>query len=90
MGPLSFNGGHPANVIVTNITPNGFDWQIAEWPSGDGPHMTETGSWVVADKGTRKLAGGTTFEAGHVSAVGNDFKGVSYRKAFGAEPVVIP
>jgi hypothetical protein len=87
MGPLSRNGGDPSTVRVRNVTGSRFEFQIDEWDYKDGPHPTETVSYLVLEAGEHTLADGTRIKAGTVSA-DNTWKVVSFPSAFGTAPVV--
>jgi hypothetical protein len=50
-GALSYNGGDPSTVRVTNVQSNSFEIQLQEWEYLDGPHTTETVSWMVVEAG---------------------------------------
>jgi hypothetical protein len=50
MGPVTSRGSDPVTTLVKNITKSTFYWQMWEWQS-DGPHTTETISYMVIEKG---------------------------------------
>jgi len=41
MGPISYNGGDPSTVRVSNVISTSFDFQVDEWDYKDGAHTTE-------------------------------------------------
>lgn len=66
---MSFNGGHPAQIRVLEVSPTGFKTAMAEPPSctgchgGDGPHMSETVNYIAAVPGETTM-GDIRFLAG--------------------------
>lgn len=61
---LSYNGGDPSTVRVSNVQPNSFQVQIQEWDYLDGPHTTESLSWMVVEAGHHQMPDGTWYDAG--------------------------
>ncbi|MEM9203278.1 MAG: H-type lectin domain-containing protein [Actinomycetota bacterium] len=61
MGPISFNGSHPAVMRVRNVTTTGFEYQLDEWDYLDAGHTGETVSWVAATPGQHDLRKMTAF-----------------------------
>jgi hypothetical protein len=64
MGTPSFNGGHPLTIRVKDVTRSSFKWQMQEWSYLDGPHTTETISYMIVEEGQHTLYDGTLIEAG--------------------------
>lgn len=56
----------------------------------DGPHTTETMSYLVVDAGTHILSDGTMVEAGSLKGVKDTFTFVAFTSTFTSVPVVIP
>ncbi|MEM6640173.1 MAG: LamG-like jellyroll fold domain-containing protein [Pseudomonadota bacterium] len=86
MGPLSFNGGHPATLRVRNVTAEGFEFQVDEWDYLDGWHITETVSWLAVKPG-RHVFGGLNVEAGSIVADGAR-RSFGFGADFGGTPVL--
>jgi len=51
LGVLSYNGGDPSTVRAYDVDSNGFSVKIMEWAYLDGPHTTESLSWMVVEQG---------------------------------------
>jgi hypothetical protein len=51
MGALSLNGPDPSTVRVKDVTGYQFTVALQEWDYLDGPHATETISYLVAEAG---------------------------------------
>jgi len=58
-------GGEPASIRIKNVTTTGFDITIVEPPGRDGPHVSQTLSYIAMNKGVHRL-GGHLFEVGTV------------------------
>lgn len=63
LGVLSYNGGHTSTVRVQNVQPQSFEVFIKEWDYHDGPHTTETLSWMVVEAGHHVLPNGMEYDA---------------------------
>ena len=85
-GPLSTNGGQPANVRLRNVTDNSFQYQIEEWDYLDGAHAAENFDWVAVERGTHTLDSGRVLHAGSGS-VGTSLKSFGL-SGFDAKPIV--
>jgi len=62
-------------------------WQMYEWES-DGPHTTETISWIVMEQGHFLLNEGTRIEANTQNVNGNWVK-ITFIEAFKVLPIII-
>jgi hypothetical protein len=71
MGVLSYNGGDPSTVRVTDVTSNSFSVQIQEWSYRDVWHTTETISWMVVEAGHYTFPDGSSYDAGYTDATGD-------------------
>jgi hypothetical protein len=87
MGPLSYNGGHPVTIRVKDVTRKEFRFQIQEWAYLDGPHTTETISYMIVEEGVHTLYDGTVIEAG-TKNVKRQSKIVKFSADFDKAPVV--
>jgi hypothetical protein len=87
LGALSYNGGDPSTVRAQDVQSNSFKVQIQEWDYLDGPHTTESLSYMVVEAGNHHMPDGTEYEAGTLS-VGNDFVDVNLDGNFGSNPAV--
>lgn len=88
MQPASFNGGHALIIRLRNVQANSFEFQLQEWAYLDGPHTTETISYLVVEEGQHELAGGLSLEVGSLP-VSNSFKTVAFKNDYEAQPVVL-
>jgi hypothetical protein len=77
LGALSYNGGDPSTVRVQDVTPKSFKVSIQEWDYLDGPHTTESLSYMVVEAGRHNMPDGTQYEAGLVD-VSNDFVTIDF------------
>jgi len=73
MGLLSTNGGDPSTVRVKDVTSNSFVVQLQEWSYLDGPHTTETISWMVVEAGHYTFPDGSSYDAGITDGVSDSF-----------------
>ena len=87
MGTPSFNGPHPMTIRVKGVQRKSFLWQMEEWLANDGPHTTETLSYMIVERGSYQLADGTWIEAGSIDGT-KDFQEVKFESEFDATPVV--
>ncbi|MEO1470864.1 MAG: M10 family metallopeptidase C-terminal domain-containing protein, partial [Pseudomonadota bacterium] len=88
MGPVTANGGQPANARVRNVTDEGFEFQIEEWDYLDGYHITETVGWMAASAGSYTV-GGLSVQAGTTTAVNETWQTVDIAPGFDESPVVM-
>jgi DNA-binding beta-propeller fold protein YncE len=65
MGPPSYGQTAPVTVRVRGVGPTGFQFRLEEWDYQDGPHGTETVSYLVVEAGAYVVPGGGTLVAGH-------------------------
>lgn len=65
--PPTFDGGDTSVVRITQVTSTGFSFYVHEAPNKDGPHTTETVSYLVLEAGSWQLPDGTLLEAGHLT-----------------------
>lgn len=88
IGPPTANEDEPVVVRVRNVTPQGFEIRLQEWPYQDGSHAAETVSYLVMEQGRTSLADGTKVEAGVLTG-GTIEKTVALQQTFTATPVVL-
>ena len=86
-GALSYNGGDPSTVRVTNVQSNSFQIQIQEWAYLDTWHTTETISWMVVEAGCYNPTGDNGYCAGVVPEVKEQFKKINFAEKM-RDPVV--
>jgi hypothetical protein len=72
MGPPSYADTAPVTVRVRNVGPTSFQFRLEEWDYQDGPHGTETVSYLVVEAGEYAVPGGGTLVAGR--SAGIDFE----------------
>lgn len=91
--PSSFNGGDTAVVRITSVQPDRFSFYIDEAPNKDGPHGTESVSYLVLEEGKWRLADGTRLEVGKIttnatvgSNVVNSWWTVTFNTSFQTTP----
>jgi hypothetical protein len=77
LGVLQRNGGDPSTVRVVNVDETSFQLQIQEWEYLDGPHTTETISYLVVEAGHHTFPNGQEYDASRLE-VGNDFQDVQF------------
>ncbi len=92
--PASHRGPDPGTVRLRNVGPGGFEVHFEEWDYLNGLHFDETVSYVVVERGSWRLPGGTEIEAGSLgtdhSLPGSDsFVPVPIRLPMAATPVVL-
>ena len=84
-------GQDPATVRVRNVQSSGgqttFQVQVDEWDYLDGAHSAETISYVVAEAGVHRLAGGAVLEAG-TTRLDHQWKTVALAGGFQRAPLV--
>jgi len=92
---LSQNGGDTSVVRVTDVRNDRFTFYVDEAPNRDGPHTTETVSYLVVEAGEWLLSNGSHLRAGKVlmsetvgTSVANQWKTVSYGGTFPTLPGV--
>ena len=94
-GPLTSNGGHPAQVRVRNVdaSTDTFEVQIDEWIYLDDWHTTETFTYMAIEAGSHVLEDGTLIEAGTLNMnldpkAGQVWFSESFQSSFDSAPVV--
>ena len=92
--PASLNGADPTTVRLRNVTPASFEIRLQEWNYLNGAHGGETVSYLVVERGTWLLPGGSAIEAGSLatnnSRPGADpFVAVPFAMPFPSPPVVL-
>lgn len=92
---LSFNGSDTSVVRITNVQSDRFTYFVDEAPDRDGPHTTETVSYLVVEAGHWQLADGTELRAGKIQTsrtvgtqVVNSWQTVGYGGFFSTTPLV--
>ncbi len=87
----TFDGSDPAAVRLQNITDDSFQLRIQEPKYKDGPHTTETVSYLVIEAGDWTLADGTQIAAGTYDSGQLSFKGFDTVNltGFDATPTVL-
>ncbi len=88
-GPPSSNDSQPCVIRLRNIDNTGFEIRLQEWDYLDGDHTGETVAYLILEQGSFTLGDGTLVEAGQFDSQDNDFRSVSFAKAFATEPVVM-
>jgi DNA-binding beta-propeller fold protein YncE len=90
MGPPSYQDAAPATVRVRNVGPTSFQFRLEEWDYQDGPHGTETVSYLVVEAGAYHAPGGGTLVAGR--STGIDYENARIESlpvgGFGVAPLV--
>lgn len=71
MGTLTYNGPDAAVIRVRDVNRDHFKMQLQEWHYHDQPHMVETVSYMIVEKGAHEFPGGWWIEAGTTYADGN-------------------
>ena len=90
LGPPTRNGGDPSVMRVRNVTSDSFEMRLQEWNYNNGPHVTETVSYMVVEAGVHELPDGTIWEAGLYEQEGTEaWKSVSLNAGFAFTPVVL-
>ena len=69
MGPPSYADTAPVTVRVRSVGPTSFQFRLEEWDYQDGPHGTETVSYLVVEAGEYAVPGGGTLVAGHSTGI---------------------
>lgn len=64
MGAASSRGQHPITLRIRRVSSTLFEFQFDEFEYQDGPHNTESVSWLVVEEGVHALPGGMTMQAG--------------------------
>ncbi|MGD9948376.1 MAG: PKD domain-containing protein [Desulfobulbus sp.] len=77
----------PCTVRIRNVTTDGFDIRLVEWPYQDGIHGKEIVSYLVLEQGRTVLADGSVIEAGSFSG-SSKLKLVPFSASFSSNPVV--
>ncbi len=88
MGPLSFNGRDPSTLRIRNVTPTGFQFQIAEWDYRDGVHTKETIGYLAVEPGQSDIDG-IPAVAGRLDSIGGTLQGVRFDTPFETTPIVL-
>ncbi len=90
LGPPTRNGSDPSVMRVRNVTSDSFEIRLQEWNYNNGPHVTETISYMVVEAGVHELPDGTIWEAGLYEQEGTEaWKSVSLNAGFAFTPVVL-
>jgi serralysin len=87
-GALSYNGGDPSTVRVMNVDANSFQIQLQEWAYLDGPHTTETISWMVTEAGCHNPTGDNGYCAGVIPEVTDRFTKIDFPERMRGVPVL--
>ncbi len=94
--PASFNGSAASVVRITDVQPGSFTLYIHEAPNKDGPHVTETISYLVFETGQWELPDGTKLDVGLVNTtatvgkqISNQWQSVSFNTPFPTTPIII-
>ena len=88
MGPVSYNGGDPSTVRVSNVSTTSFDFQVDEWDYKDGAHTTEQIGYLVVQSGMHSF-GDLIWQAGVIDAVDRVFQTAAFPRPFSSPPVVL-
>ncbi|MEM7352851.1 MAG: PKD domain-containing protein [Acidobacteriota bacterium] len=75
--PPSFNGADASVMRITSVQPSSFTFFLDEAPHHDGPHASETVSYVVLEAGSWTLPDGSRLEVGTVNTSATVGKGVA-------------
>ncbi len=89
--PASLNGSDPGVVRLRNVTPASFQVRFQEWDYLNGAHVTETVSYLVAERGHQLLPGGGEIEAGSLDTRNSRpqaFVPVPFSTPFATTPLV--
>ncbi len=88
---VSFNGGQPAAVRISNVTNNSFEVYLQEPSNLDGSHTFETFSYFVFEAGTYQLSDGTLLEVGKLdtdATTNNNWENIDFDLNFTNTPVI--
>ncbi len=87
-GPPQSADTDPCTVRIRNVTTDGFDLRLTEWPYQDGEHGQEQVSYLVVEEGTSTLEDGSVIVAGSFSGTTN-WRQVNFPTSFTQTPVVL-
>ncbi|MGE4559748.1 MAG: hypothetical protein AB7E77_06095, partial [Desulfobulbus sp.] len=87
-GPPSATDISPCTVQIRNVTSEGFDIRLAQWPYQDGVHGQEFVSYLVLEQGRTVLADGSVIEAGSFTG-SSKLKWIPFAPPFASTPVVL-
>merc|ERR1719197_410875 len=87
LGVLGYNGGDPSTVEITEVHPNGFKARIREWDYLDGPHTTESISYMVVERGCHNPREVGGYCAGTAENRNTDFAKITFAQKM-EDPVV--
>ncbi|MDJ0660012.1 MAG: Calx-beta domain-containing protein, partial [Crocosphaera sp.] len=95
--PLSYNGGDPSTLRITDIQSNSFSVQVQETTllngnSHGGNHTTESFSFLVVEQGIWELSDGTIIEVGNVKTdaiTTSTWETINFNHDFSNTPVVL-
>ncbi|MDD2465513.1 MAG: PKD domain-containing protein [Desulfobulbus sp.] len=87
-GPPQSADPDPCTVRIRNVTRQGFDIRLTEWPYQDGVHTQEKVSYLVLEKGRSMLEDGTVVVAGAFTG-STSWQKVSFPVSFSQTPVVL-
>ncbi len=85
---LSYEDAEPVTLQVRNVRPRSFQVKLTEWNYQNGKHGREIVSYMVAESGVHRLAGGERLVAGSVASVNRGWTPINYRHTFKRRPVV--
>ncbi|MEL6439217.1 MAG: CAP domain-containing protein [Cyanobacteria bacterium J06621_8] len=90
--PLSYNGADPAIARITDIQDDSFSLYLQEAEYRDGPHVTESLSYMVLEAGTWELADGTLLEVGTLNTHGtttSSWSSIDFEHSFSSLPAIL-
>ena len=90
--PLSYNGGDPAIVRITDIQNDGFSVYLQEPEYKDGSHIRESFSYIVVEAGTWELENGTTLEVGTIDTnkvSTSGWENINFGSDFDSSPTIL-
>lgn len=89
MGAASSRGQHPITLRIRSVDATSFEFQFDEFEYQDGPHNTESVSWLVVEEGVHTLPGGRMMQAGRGQVTANGTQ-ISFPQSFASTtwPVV--
>ncbi len=90
--PLSYHGGDPATVRITDIQADQFMAYLQEPNYKDGRHTLESFTYLVLEAGSWQLDNGALLEVGSIQTDlvtgGEAWADVSFSQAFDADPIL--
>ncbi len=87
-GPPQSSEAEPCTVKIRNVTSEGFEIRLREWPGQDGEHVAEKVSYLAIEQGTSVLADGTVVVAGMFTGSTN-WQKINFSQSWSKIPVIL-